>query len=184
MSEARLYTYYKSQILPKMMEEFQYSSPMAVPRLEKVVINAGVGEAVADRKRLNDVVENIAKITGQKPVLTTARKSISNFKLREGMPIGCKVTLRKSMMYEFVDRFINLALPRSRDFQGIPDNNFDGRGNYNLGLKEHTIFIEIDSDNVSSIHGMDIAFVTTAKTDEEAFALLKHFGFPFKKRNN
>lgn len=167
-----------------MMEEFKYTSPMAAPKLEKITINAGVGEAVADRKRLNDVVDNLGKITGQKPVLTTARKSISNFKLREGMPIGAKVTLRKAVMYEFLDRFINLALPRTRDFQGLPDNNFDGRGNYNLGIKEHTIFIEIDSDNAGTVHGMDITFVTTAKTDEEAFALLKHFGIPFRKRNN
>lgn len=184
MSEARLYTYYKETVLPKMMEEFKYSSPMAAPKLDKITINVGVGEAVSDRKRLNDVVENIAKITGQKPVLTTARKSISNFKLREGMPIGAKVTLRKSIMYEFLDRFINLSLPRTRDFQGLPDNNFDGRGNYNLGIKEHTIFVEIDTENAGTVHGMDITFVTTAKTDEEAFALLKYFGIPFKKRNN
>jgi len=184
MAEARLYTFYKDTVLPKLVEEFKYPNQLAAPRLEKIVINVGVGEAVSDRKRLNDVVDTIGKITGQKPVLTTARKSISNFKLREGMPIGCKVTLRSAMMYEFLDRFINLALPRTRDFQGVPDSNFDGRGNYNLGIKEHSIFIEIDSENLGQMHGMDINFITTAKSDEEAYALLKNFGMPFKKRNN
>ncbi len=156
---------------------------MAVPKLEKIVINSGVGEAVENEKVLDTVTNNLAKITGQKPVTTKAKKSISNFKTRDGMPIGCKVTLRKKKMYEFLDRLINLALPRTRDFQGVPDKSFDGRGNYTLGVKEHTIFPEINTDNVDNIHGMDITFVTTAESDEEAYALLKEFGMPFQKRN-
>lgn len=182
MAEARLHTIYKNEIVPKLSEEFGYDNVMEVPRLEKVVINVGVGEAIQDKKALDNVVENLALITGQRPVTTKAKKSISNFKLREGMPIGAKVTLRGRIMYEFVDRLINLALPRTRDFQGIPDKSFDGRGNYTFGVKEHTIFPEIDTDKVAKLHGMDITFVTTAKTDEEAFALLKHFGMPFKRR--
>ena len=156
---------------------------MEIPKLEKVVINVGVGEAIQDKKSLDTIVQNVALITGQQPVTTKAKKSISNFKLREGMPIGCKVTLRGRIMFEFVDRLINLALPRTRDFQGIPDKSFDGRGNYTMGVKEHTIFPEIDTDKVTKMHGMDITFVTSAKTDEEALALLKHFGMPFKRRN-
>jgi large subunit ribosomal protein L5 len=182
--EARLYTKYKKDIIDNLVKDFGYTNRMAVPKLEKIVVNVGVGEAVSDRKRLDDVMENVALITGQRPVLTTAKKSISNFKLREGMPIGCKVTLRKRMMYEFLDRFINLALPRTRDFQGIPDKSFDGRGNYTVGVKEHAIFPEIQSDQVDWLHGMDITFVTSAETDEEAYALLKHLGMPFRKRNN
>lgn len=183
MAEARLYTQYKEEIIPKLEEEFKYENRMAVPKLAKIVINVGVGEAINDKKVLDTVVDNVAKITGQQPVTTKAKKSISNFKLRDGMPIGCMVTLRKRIMFEFLDRFINLALPRTRDFQGIPDKSFDGRGNYTVGIKEHTIFPEIDTDKVSKVHGMDITFVTTAETDEEAFALLKHFGMPFKQRN-
>lgn len=183
MAEARLYTIYKDEVRPKLTEEFKYANQMAVPKLEKIVINVGVGEAIADKKILDTVVENVSLITGQKPVTTKAKKSISNFKLRDGMPIGCKVTLRKRIMYEFLDRFINLSLPRTRDFQGVPDRGFDGRGNYTMGVKEHTIFPEIDTDKVTKVHGMDITFVTTAKTDEEAYALLKHFGMPFKQRN-
>lgn len=183
MAEARLYTIYKDEVRPKLTEEFKYANQMAVPKLEKIVINVGVGEAIADKKILDTVVENVALITGQRPVTTKAKKSISNFKLRDGMPIGCKVTLRKRIMYEFLDRFINLSLPRTRDFQGVPDRGFDGRGNYTMGVKEHTIFPEIDTDKVTKVHGMDITFVTTAKTDEEAYALLKHFGMPFKQRN-
>lgn len=156
---------------------------MEIPKLNKIVINVGVGEAIQDKKVLDTVVQNVALITGQQPITTKAKKSISNFKLRDGMPIGCKVTLRGRIMYEFLDRFINLALPRTRDFQGIPDKSFDGRGNYTMGVKEHTIFPEIDTDKVSKMHGMDITFVTSAQTDEEAFALLKHFGMPFKRRN-
>src|SRR5690554_2069557 len=183
MAEARLYTQYKTEIVPALKEEFSIENVMRTPKLEKIVINVGVGEAIQDKKVLDTIVENIAQITGQKPVTTKAKKSISNFKLREGMPIGCKVTLRKRIMYEFLDRFINLTLPRTRDFQGVPDKSFDGRGNYTLGIKEHTIFPEIDTDKVTKLHGMDISFVTTAETDEEAYALLKHFGMPFKQRN-
>jgi len=183
MSEARLYTQYKDEIVDNMQEQFEYDSVMAVPKLEKIVINSGVGEAVENEKVLDTVTDNLAKIAGQKPVTTKAKKSISNFKTRDGMPIGCKVTLRKKKMYEFLDRLINLALPRMRDFQGVPDKSFDGRGNYTLGVKEHTIFPEINTDDVDNIHGMDITFVTTAESDEEAYALLKEFGMPFQKRN-
>ncbi|MEO1022227.1 MAG: 50S ribosomal protein L5 [Bacteroidota bacterium] len=183
MAEARLNTIYKEEIAPKLKEEFGYDNVMAIPKLSKIVINVGVGEAIQDKKALDNVVDSVALITGQMPVTTKAKKSISNFKLRDGMPIGCKVTLRSRIMYEFLDRFINLALPRTRDFQGIPDKSFDGRGNYTVGIKEHTIFPEIDVDKVSKAHGMDITFVTTANTDEEALSLLKHFGMPFKRRN-
>jgi len=183
MAEARLYTQYKEEIREKLREEFEYENPMAIPKLSKIVINVGVGDAITDKKLLDTVVDNVAAITGQQPVTTKAKKSISNFKLREGMPIGCKVTLRQRIMFEFLDRLINLALPRTRDFQGVPDKSFDGRGNYTMGIKEHTIFPEIDTDKVSKVHGMDVTFVTTAETDEEAYALLKHFGMPFKTRN-
>lgn len=184
MAEARLYTIYKGQVKDKLKKQFEYNNDLAIPKLEKITINVGVGEAVSDRKKLDDIAENIARIAGQKPILTKAKKSISNFKLREGMPIGCKVTLRGHRMYEFLDRFINLSLPRTRDFQGIPDRSFDGRGNYNLGIKEHIIFPEIDTDRLTSIHGLQLTFVTTADSDEEAFALLKEIGMPFRKRNN
>lgn len=183
MAEARLYTLYKDEIRDKLREEFEYDNPMAIPKLQKIVINVGVGDAITDKKVLDTVVDNVAAITGQQPVTTKAKKSISNFKLREGMPIGCKVTLRQRIMFEFLDRLVNLALPRTRDFQGVPDKSFDGRGNYTLGIKEHTIFPEIDTDKVSKVHGMDVTFVTSAETDEEAYALLKHFGMPFKTRN-
>jgi large subunit ribosomal protein L5 len=183
MAEARLYTNYKDDITSKMDEQFEYDNIMAVPKLQKIVINAGVGEATENEKLLEAVTENMARIAGQKPVQTKATKSISNFKLREGTPVGCKVTLRSKIMYEFLDRLINLALPRSRDFQGIPDKSFDGRGNYTLGVKEHTIFPEIKTDEVETVHGLDITFVTSAQTDEEAYTLLKHFGMPFVKRN-
>lgn len=183
MAEARLYTQYKDEIVSKLMEDFSYDNIMAVPKLKKIVINSGVGEAVENTKLVETVSDNLARITGQKPVTTKAKKSISNFKVREGMPLGCKVTLRQRIMYEFLDRLINLALPRTRDFQGVPDKSFDGRGNYTLGVKEHTIFPEIDTDNTDKVHGMDITFVTSAETDEEAYALLKHFGMPFVKRN-
>ncbi len=183
MSEARLYSFYKSEIVPSLKKDFGINNNFAVPRIKKIVINCGVGDAVADRKRLDDIAENISLITGQRPVLTKARKSISNFKLRDGMPIGAKVTLRRSRMYEFIDRLVNLALPRARDFQGISDKGFDGRGNYTFGIKEHTIFPEIDTDKVSILHGMDVTFVTTAENDEQAYSLLKYFGVPFVKRN-
>jgi len=180
MADSRLYTIYKDEIISKLTEEFQYTNVMAVPKLEKIVLNVGVGEAIQDKKVLDTIVSNMALITGQQPVTTKAKKSISNFKLREGMPIGCKVTLRGRIMYEFLDRLVTLALPRTRDFQGVPDKSFDGRGNYTMGIKEHTIFPEIDTDKVTKMHGMDVTFVTTAETDEEAYALLKHFGMPFK----
>ena len=180
MADSRLYTIYKNEIISKLTEEFQYTNIMAVPKLEKIVLNVGVGESIQDKKVLNTIVSNMALITGQKPVTTKAKKSISNFKLREGMPIGCKVTLRGRIMYEFLDRLVTLALPRTRDFQGVPDKSFDGRGNYTMGIKEHTIFPEIDTDKVTKMHGMDVTFVTSAATDEEAYALLKHFGMPFK----
>ncbi|MCC5935003.1 MAG: 50S ribosomal protein L5 [Candidatus Cyclonatronum sp.] len=183
MAEARLYTVYKNEIVPQLIKDFSLPNIMAVPKIEKIVINVGVGEAITDRKRLDDVAANIALITGQKPVLTKARKSISNFKLREQMPIGCKVTLRQSKMYEFIDRLINLALPRTRDFQGVSDKGFDGRGNFSMGVKEHSIFPEIDTDKLDQIHGMNITFVTTAENDEQAIKLLKAFGMPFVKRN-
>ena len=180
MADSRLYTIYKNEIISKLTEEFQYTNIMAVPKLEKIVLNVGVGESNQDKKVLDTIVSNMALITGQKPVTTKAKKSISNFKLREGMPIGCKVTLRGRIMYEFLDRLVTLALPRTRDFQGVPDKSFDGRGNYTMGIKEHTIFPEIDTDKVTKMHGMDVTFVTSAATDEEAYALLKHFGMPFK----
>ena len=179
MADSRLYTIYKDEIISKLTEEFQYTNIMAVPKLEKIVLNVGVGEAIQDKKVLDTIVSNMALITGQQPVTTKAKKSISNFKLREGMPIGCKVTLRGRIMYEFLDRLVTLALPRTRDFQGVPDKSFDGRGNYTMGIKEHTIFPEIDTDKVTKMHGMDVTFVTSAETDEEAYALLKHFGMPF-----
>ena len=180
MADSRLYTIYKDEIISKLTEEFQYTNVMAVPKLEKIVLNVGVGEAIQDKKVLDTIVSNMALITGQQPVTTKAKKSISNFKLREGMPIGCKVTLRGRIMNEFLDRLVTLALPRTRDFQGVPDKSFDGRGNYTMGIKEHTIFPEIDTDKVTKMHGMDVTFVTSAETDEEAYALLKHFGMPFK----
>lgn len=181
MAEARLYTRYRKEIIPKLIEEFEYENLNAVPKLQKIVINVGAGEAINDSKFLDTVVDNIGMITGQQPVKTKAKKSVSNFKLREDVPIGCKVTLRKKIMYEFIDRLINLSLPRTRDFQGIPNKSFDGRGNFTMGIKEHTIFPEIDVDSAKFVHGMDITFVTNAESDEEAFALLKHFGMPFKK---
>jgi large subunit ribosomal protein L5 len=164
------------------MKRFGYKSIMQVPRLEKIVVNMGVGEAVADRKVLDEAVEQLALITGQRPMITKAKKSISNFKLREGMPIGCKVTLRGARMYEFFDRLVTLALPRVRDFRGVSDRSFDGRGNYSLGIREQIVFPEIDIDKVSRILGMDITFVTTARTDEEAYELLKELGMPFRRR--
>lgn len=181
MAEARLYTQYKEEIISKLKEDFGYDNIMAIPKLQKIVINVGAGDAINDAKYLDTIVENVGAITGQQPIKTKAKKSVSNFKLREGTPIGCKVTLRKKVMYEFLDRLINLALPRTRDFQGVPNKSFDGRGNYTMGIKEHTIFPEINVDDTNRVHGMDITFVTSAETDEEAFALLKHFGMPFKK---
>lgn len=179
----RLLSKYKEQIAPALAEKFQYQSTMQVPKLEKIVINRGVGEAVGDKKLIDSAVEEIALISGQKPVVTYAKKSISNFKLREGMPIGCMVTLRKDKMYEFLDRYINVALPRVRDFRGIPVRGFDGKGNFTMGIKEQIIFPEINVDKVNRISGLNVTFVTTANTDEEAFELLKLFGMPFQGQN-
>ncbi|MFM2043139.1 MAG: ribosomal protein [Pseudomonadota bacterium] len=176
---ARLKEHYDTIVRAKLKEEFGYANDMQVPRLEKIVINIGVGEAVGDSKKIQAAVAELSAITGQKPVVTKARKSIAQFKLREGMPIGCKVTLRRDRMYEFLDRLVTIALPRVRDFRGIPGNSFDGRGNYAMGLKEQIIFPEIDYDKVDQIRGMDIIFVTTAKTDKEAKSLLKGFDMPF-----
>jgi len=163
------------------MKQFNYSSVMEVPRIEKVIVNVGMGEAIQNPKLLDAAVDEVRQITGQQPVVTLARKSIANFKLREGMAVGCKVTLRRRHMYEFLDRLINTSLPRIRDFRGISGKSFDGRGNYSLGLTEQIIFPEIKYDKVEKIHGMDIVIVTTAKTDEESKALLKGFNMPFKK---
>ncbi|MGB1120776.1 MAG: 50S ribosomal protein L5 [Saprospiraceae bacterium] len=182
----RLKTKYREEVAPKLMEEFQYKSVMEVPRVVKVSVNQGLGDATGDKKLVDNAINEITTITGQKAVPTYARKSISNFKLREGMAIGARVTLRNDQMYEFLDRFISVALPRVRDFRGISDKSFDGRGNYSIGITEQIIFPEIDIDKVNRISGMDVTIVTTAKTDAEALALLKHMGLPFKnqKRDN
>lgn len=178
---SRLRETYKSEIVDAMIKKFEYKNAMEVPKLEKVVINMGVGEAKENVKVLDSAIKDLEIISGQKAVVTKAKKSVANFKLREGMPIGCKVTLRGERMYEFVDRLINLSLPRVRDFRGVNPNAFDGRGNYALGIKEQLIFPEIEYDKVDKVRGMDIIFVTTAKTDEEARELLTQFGMPFKK---
>lgn len=178
---SRLRGIYESEIAPAMIKKFNYENPMQVPKLEKVIVNMGVGEAKENAKLLESAVSDMQIITGQKPVLTKAKKSIANFKLREGMNIGCKVTLRGEKMYEFVDRLINLALPRVRDFRGVNPNAFDGRGNYALGIKEQLIFPEIEYDKVDKVRGMDVIFVTTANSDEEARELLTLFNMPFKK---
>ena len=178
--EPRLKEKYNKEISPQLQKEFNYDSTMEIPRLEKIVVNMGVGEAVQDIKILEAAVNDITIITAQKPAIRRARKSISNFKLRGGMPIGCSVTLRRERMYEFLDRLLSFAVPRIRDFRGVPGRSFDGRGNYTLGLKDQTIFPEIDLDKVDRLRGMDITFVTSAKRDEEAKALLRAFGMPFK----
>ncbi|MEK7803012.1 MAG: 50S ribosomal protein L5 [Deltaproteobacteria bacterium] len=172
-------TYYKS-IVPAMMKEFKYKSVMQVPRLEKVVLNVGLGEATQNIKAVDYAVQDISSITGQKPVITTAKKSIASFKLRQGMSIGCKVTLRGERMYEFLDRLINFALPRVRDFKGVSDKSFDGRGSYTLGIKEQIIFLEIEYDKIDKIRGMNITINTTAKNDNEARSFLRHLGMPFR----
>jgi len=176
---ARLQDHYKKVVREALTKEFGYTNPMQVPKLDKIVINRGVGEATADAKKINLAVAERTAIAGQKPVITKARKSIATFKLREGMAIGCKVTLRKQHMYEFLDRLVNIALPRVRDFRGISGKSFDGRGNYTLGLKEQLVFPEIDYDKIDKVRGMDIVICTTAKTDAEAKALLKGFDMPF-----
>ena len=175
----RLQEKYYKEIIGVLKEKFKYKNEMQIPKLEKVVINMGVGEAVKDSKKIEAAANELAAITGQKPIITKSKKANASFKLREGMPIGVKVTLRKNKMYEFIDRFINIALPRVRDFRGINPKSFDGNGNYALGLKEQFVFPEIEDDNVDSARGMDIIFVTSAKTDDEAKELLKGFDFPF-----
>ena len=180
----RLQTYYKDEVVPKLMEQFQYSSLMQVPKIEKICINHGVGGATQDKKMIDSALGELTLVSGQKAVPTKAKKSVSNFKLREGMTIGARVTLRKTKMYEFLDRLVAVALPRVRDFRGISDKSFDGRGNYSLGVKEQIIFPEIDLDKVSRITGYDITIVTSAQTDAEAYALLKEMGLPFKNMRN
>ena len=175
----RLQDKYKKEIMNKLKDKFKYKNQFEIPKLEKVVINMGVGEAVKDSKKIDTAASELAAITGQKPIVTKSKKANASFKLREGMPIGVKVTLRKNKMYEFVDRFINIALPRVRDFRGINPKSFDGNGNYAIGLKEQFVFPEIEFDNVDSARGMDIIFVTSAKSDDEAKELLKGFDFPF-----
>lgn len=179
---ARLFEKYNKEIIAKLKNDFSYKNIMEVPKLVKIVVNIGVGEAASDSKLLDEAVKDLETITGQKASIRTARKSISNFKLREGMKIGAKVTLRANKMYEFLDRFVTLALPRVRDFKGISDKSFDGKGNYTVGIKEQIIFPEINVDKINKVRGMDITFVTTAKTDKEAYALLAAFGVPFRKK--
>jgi len=177
----RLQTQYQDVVRQSLVEEFGYKNPMEVPRLDKVVLNMGVGEAVGDSKKINSAVEGLSLISGQKPVITRAKKSIATFKLREGMPIGAKVTLRRTRMFEFLDRLITVALPRVRDFRGLSAKSFDGRGNYAMGLKEHIVFPEIDYDKADTVWGLDIVVCTTARRDEEAKSLLAGFQFPFMK---
>ncbi|NIM03136.1 50S ribosomal protein L5 [bacterium] len=178
---ARLVELYKKKMIPQLMERLKYENIMEVPRIDKIVINMGVSIAREDIKVLDEAVGELAAITGQKPIVTRAKKSISNFKLRKGMPIGCKVTLHGAMMYEFLDRLINVALPRVRDFRGVSRDGFDGQGNYNLGIQEHTIFPEINIDKVGKIKGLNVSIVTTAKNRDEAYELLNLFGMPFRK---
>jgi large subunit ribosomal protein L5 len=178
----RLKTKYQKEVAPALMQQFNYSSVMQVPRIEKVCINQGIGDATGDKKLIDNAAAELSIIVGQKAVPTKAKKSVSNFKLREGMPIGVRVTLRGERMYEFLDRFINIALPRVRDFRGVNDKSFDGRGNYTMGITEQIIYPEIDIEKVSKIMGMDITIVTTANTDAEAYALLKEMGMPFVKK--
>ena len=176
---ARLHEHYKETVRPALIAEFGYANPMCAPKLEKIVLNMGVGEAARDGKVIQGAVADLTAISGQKPVITRARRSIANFKLREGMTVGCKVTLRRGRMYEFLDRLINIALPRVRDFHGVSPRSFDGRGNYALGLKEQIVFPEIDYDAIDKVRGLDIVVGTTAETDDEARALLKGFNMPF-----
>lgn len=177
---ARLKEYYRDTVTRQLMEQFGYDNVMQVPRITKVTLNMGVGEAVADKKVIEHAVSDMTAIAGQKPVVTKARKSIAGFKIRDGYPIGCKVTLRRERMYEFIDRLVNIALPRVRDFRGLNGKSFDGRGNYNMGIREQIIFPEVDYDKVDALRGMDITITTTARTDEEGRALLRAFNFPFK----
>lgn len=178
---ARLQEFYKNTVVPELVKKFGYKSVMEVPRIEKITLNMGVGEAVADKKVMEHAVGDLQKIAGQKPVVTVARKSIAGFKIREGYPVGCKVTLRRERMFEFLDRLVTVALPRVRDFRGVSGKSFDGRGNYNMGVREQIIFPEIDYDKIDKIRGMDIVITTSANSDEEGRALLDAFNFPFKK---
>lgn len=177
---ARLYELYKQEITPRLIDKFKYKNVMEVPRIDRVVLNIGVGEAIQNPKALDGAVSDLTVISGQKPVVTRAKNSIAGFKLREGMPIGCKVTLRGQRMYEFLDKLINLTLPRVRDFRGVSPKAFDGRGNYSLGIKEQTIFPEIEYDKIDKIRGLEVVIVTTSKTDEEARELLREMGMPFR----
>jgi large subunit ribosomal protein L5 len=178
---ARMRKHYDEVVRPKLVEEFGYTNPMQVPKIEKITLNMGVGESTADSKKASVAAADLALIAGQKPVVTHARKAISQFKVRENMPIGCKVTLRKTRMYEFLDRLVTIALPRVRDFRGLNPKSFDGRGNYALGIKEHLVFPEINYDKAEAVWGMDVVITTTARTDAEAKALLTHFNFPFRQ---
>jgi large subunit ribosomal protein L5 len=177
---ARLHDHYKEKVVPQLMERFGYSTVMQVPRIEKITLNMGVGEAVGDKKVMDFAVGDMEKIAGQKPVVTKAKKSVASFKIRDGWPVGCKVTLRRERMYEFLDRLINIAMPRIRDFRGVSGKSFDGRGNYSMGVKEQIIFPEVEYDKVDALRGMDIVITTTARNDEECKALLDGFNFPFK----
>jgi len=179
---SRLQDYYKETVVPQLQEKFSYSNIMEVPRLTKITLNMGVGEAVGDKKVMDRAVGDMTAIAGQKPIVTYARKSVASFKIRDGWPVGCKVTLRRERMYEFLDRLVNVAIPRIRDFRGLNRRSFDGRGNYSMGVKEQIMFPEIDYDQIDMIRGMDITITTTAKTDEEALALLQAFNFPFRER--
>ncbi|MGV6809541.1 MAG: 50S ribosomal protein L5 [bacterium] len=178
---SRMQDFYKETVFPELQKEFDYKNPMEVPKITKITLNMGLGEAVGDKKIVEHAVSDMTKIAGQKPVVTLSKKSIAGFKIRDGWPIGCKVTLRRDHMYEFFDRLINISIPRIRDFRGISPKSFDGRGNFSMGIKEQIIFPEIDYDKIDALRGMDIAITTTAKTDDEGRALLKAFKFPFKQ---
>lgn len=178
---ARLQQYYKEKVIPQLMEKFEYSNIMMVPKIEKITINMGIGEAIGNKKVIESATSDLSLISGQRPIIRNARKSVAGFKLREGWPVGCKVTLRSARMYEFLDRLISVAIPRIRDFRGLNPKSFDGRGNYNFGVKEQIIFAEIDYDKIDALRGMDITITTSAKTDEEGKALLSAFSFPLKQ---
>jgi large subunit ribosomal protein L5 len=179
---SRLQTYYKEVVVPQMMEQFGYDNVMQVPRITKIALNMGVGEAVTDKKVMDRAVGDMTAIAGQKPVVTNARKSVASFKIRDGWPVGCKVTLRRERMYEFLDRLVNVAIPRIRDFRGLNRKSFDGRGNYSMGVKEQIMFPEIDYDKIDMIRGLDVTIATTARNNEEALALLQAFNFPFRAK--
>jgi len=179
---SRLQNYYKETVVPQLQEQFSYANVMEVPKITKITLNMGVGEAVGDKKVMDRAVGDMTAIAGQKPIVTHARRSVASFKIRDGWPVGCKVTLRRERMYEFLDRLVNIAIPRIRDFRGLNRRSFDGRGNYSMGVKEQIMFPEIDFDQIDAIRGMDITITTTAKSDEEALALLQAFNFPFKER--